>query len=86
MYIVYILNTFTHVYTCIYVYIQNTWHVVVHVHVHIPYDVDGDLITIAESSDLNLAKQLSRVLKITIFSESIYMYIVHIYMYMYMYM
>jgi protein TFG len=30
-------------------------------------DEDGDLVTIAESSDLNLAKQLSRVLKITVF-------------------
>ena len=32
---------------------------------------DGDLVTIAESSDLNLAKQLSRVLKINVFSESL---------------
>ena len=31
---------------------------------------DGDMITIADSSDLNLAKQLSRLLKITVFSKS----------------
>ena len=30
---------------------------------------EGDLITIIDSSDLNLAKQLSRLLKITIFGE-----------------
>ena len=33
------------------------------------FSVDGDLITIMDSSDLNLAKQLSRKLKITIFGE-----------------
>ena len=31
--------------------------------------VDGDLITIMDSSDLNVAKQISRLLKITLFSE-----------------
>ena len=31
--------------------------------------VEGDLITIIDSSDLNLAKQLSRLLKITIFGK-----------------
>jgi len=30
---------------------------------------DGDMITIADSTDLNLAKQLSRLLKITVFSK-----------------
>ena len=31
--------------------------------------LDGDLITISDTSDLNLAKQRYRLLKITIFSE-----------------
>lgn len=31
---------------------------------------DGDLITVADSSDLNVAKQINRLLKITIFSKN----------------
>ena len=34
-----------------------------------PFSLDGDLITISDTSDLNLAKQRYRLLKITIFSE-----------------
>ena len=34
--------------------------------------IDGDLVTIADTSDLNLAKHLSRIIRITIFSEFIF--------------
>ncbi len=33
--------------------------------------VDGDLITIMDTSDLNLAKQINHLLKIAIFSRSL---------------
>ncbi len=36
---------------------------------HPPLVADGDLITIADSSDLDLAKQLHRLIKIRIFGE-----------------
>ena len=40
-----------------------TWHFVL---------IDGDLITIADTSDLSLATQRNRLLKITIFGEIIF--------------
>ena len=36
---------------------------------YVAYFLDGDLITIADTSDLNLATQRNRLLKITIFGE-----------------
>ena len=36
--------------------------------------IDGDLVTIADTSDLNLAKHLSRTIRITIFSEFMFCY------------
>ena len=40
-----------------------------HHRTYVAYFVDGDLITIADTSDLNLATQRNRLLKITIFGE-----------------
>lgn len=38
-------------------------------HIRLNFSSDGDLITVMDSSDLNVAKQISRLLKITIFSK-----------------
>ena len=35
---------------------------------------DGDLITIAENSDLTVAKQISHLLRLTIFSEYLFLF------------
>ena len=40
-----------------------------HHRTYVAYFLDGDLITIADTSDLNLATQRNRLLKITIFGE-----------------